>query len=66
MWRFSELRDGIRLRSVIEAIRVRATRLAVIRRGKVIAETPAQTARLGLAGRPETADFLKKSTLTDA
>jgi cytosine/creatinine deaminase len=45
----------------VEAIRVRATRLAVLRRGKVIAETPAQTARLNLPGRPETADFLKKS-----
>jgi cytosine deaminase len=43
----------------VEAIRVRATRLAVLRRGKVIAETPAQTARLDLPGRPKTADFLK-------
>src|ERR671922_1181204 len=42
----------------VEAIRVRATRLAVLRRGKVIAETPAQTAQLNLPGRPETADFL--------
>jgi cytosine/creatinine deaminase len=40
---------------------VRATRLAVLRRGKVIAEMPAQTARLSLPERPETADFLKKS-----
>jgi cytosine/creatinine deaminase len=46
----------------VEAIRVRATRLAVLRRGKVIAETPAQTAKLNLPGRPETADFLKKSS----
>jgi cytosine deaminase len=45
-----------------EAIRVRATRLAVLRRGKVIAETPPQTARLNLAGRPETADFLRKTS----
>ncbi len=44
----------------IEAIRVRATRLAVVRRGKVIAETPAQIARLDLPGRPESADFLSK------
>jgi cytosine deaminase len=44
----------------VEAIRVRATRLAVLRRGKVIAETPAQTARLNLPGRPESADFLRK------
>jgi cytosine deaminase len=45
----------------IEAIRLKATRLAVIRRGKVIAETPAQTARLSLPGRPESADFLGAS-----
>lgn len=40
----------------IEAIRLKATRLAVIRRGKVIAETPAQTTALHLAGRPEALD----------
>ncbi|HEX6118702.1 MAG TPA: amidohydrolase family protein [Dongiaceae bacterium] len=45
----------------VEAIRVRATRLAVLRRGKMIAETPPQTARLDLPGRPETADFLRKT-----
>jgi cytosine deaminase len=45
----------------VEAIRVRATRLLVMRRGKVVAETPPQTARLHLAGRPENADFLRGS-----
>jgi cytosine deaminase len=45
----------------VEAIRVRATRLLVMRRGKVVAETPPQTARLNLAGRPESADFLRNS-----
>ncbi len=40
----------------IEAIRLKARRLAVIRRGKVIAETPAQVATLSLAGRPATVD----------
>ncbi len=40
----------------IEAIRLRARRLAVIRRGKVIAETPAHLTRLSLAGRPATVD----------
>ena len=40
----------------IEAIRLKATRLAVIRRGKVIAETPARIAALGLPGRPSTID----------
>ncbi len=36
----------------IEAIRMRATRLFVVRRGKVISETPARGARLSLDGRP--------------
>ena len=41
----------------IEALRTRATRLAVIRRGKVISQTPASTAKLALAGRPDTVDW---------
>jgi cytosine deaminase len=40
----------------IEAIRLRATRLAVIRRGKVIAETPAAVADLDLPDRPDSLD----------
>ncbi|SDK62328.1 amidohydrolase family protein [Aliiruegeria lutimaris] len=40
----------------IEAIRLRATRLAVIRAGKVISETPASTAKLTLPGRPAAVD----------
>jgi cytosine/creatinine deaminase len=40
----------------IEAIRLKARRLAVIRRGKVIAELPAQVTRLNLDGRPATVD----------
>jgi cytosine deaminase len=40
----------------IEAIRLKATRLAVIRRGKVIAETPARTSILDLPGRPKRID----------
>lgn len=40
----------------IEAIRLRATRLAVIKGGKVIARTAPRTATLNLAGRPETLD----------
>ena len=36
----------------VEAIRLRATRLAVIRGGKVIAETPRQRLALKLPGRP--------------
>jgi cytosine/creatinine deaminase len=41
----------------VEAIRLRATRLAVIRNGEVIARTPAATASLNLAGRPVGVDF---------
>ncbi len=40
----------------IEAVRMRAARLAVVRRGKVIAETPPRTAALSLAGRPSAVD----------
>ena len=36
----------------VEAIRLRATRLAVIRAGRVIARTPARAASLSLPGRP--------------
>jgi cytosine/creatinine deaminase len=40
----------------IEAIRLKATRLAVIRRGRVIAETPARVAQLSLRERPNLVD----------
>jgi cytosine deaminase len=40
----------------IEAIRLKATRLAVIRRGRVISETPARASTLALEGRPGTVD----------
>jgi len=40
----------------IEAVRMRAARLAVVRRGKVIAEAPPRITRLDLAGRPSTLD----------
>ena len=39
-------------RDPIEAIRLRATRLEVIRRGKVIAESPMRRPSLALPGRP--------------
>ena len=41
-------------RDPVEAIRLRATRLAVVRRGKVIARTPSAAAALDLPGRPDT------------
>ncbi|TKC86671.1 cytosine deaminase [Trinickia terrae] len=44
-------------RDPIEAIRLRAARLAVVRRGKVIARSPAARASLSLEGRPAEVDF---------
>lgn len=41
----------------VEALRLRATRLLVLRAGKVIARTPATTAALALPGRPAQVDF---------
>ena len=41
-----------------EAIRLRATRLAVYRRGRRIASTPASTAALNLPGRPAQTGFM--------
>jgi cytosine/creatinine deaminase len=38
----------------IEAIRLRAARLFVVRRGRVLAEAPPRVARLHMAGRPAT------------
>jgi cytosine/creatinine deaminase len=46
----------LQARDPIEAIRLKATRLAVMRRGKVIAETPARIGRLTLDGRPASVD----------
>ncbi len=43
--------------SPVEAIRLRAARRAVIRRGQVISEAPAAAASLHLPGRPERVDF---------
>ena len=40
----------------IEAIRLRATRLAVIKGGRVIARNPRRQSTLAIAGRPETLD----------
>ncbi len=41
----------------VEAIRLRAARRLVMRRGQVVAESPRAVARLDLPGRPATADF---------
>jgi len=42
----------------IEAIRLKATRLKVWRRGALVAQTPARTATLTLPGRPASISFL--------
>ena len=41
----------------VEAIRLRATRLHVLRRGRIIAKTPPTTATLDVPGRPTTIGF---------
>jgi cytosine deaminase len=46
----------LQARDPIEAIRLKATRLAVIRRGRVIAEAEPRSARLHLDGRPSTVE----------
>jgi len=47
----------LQARDPVEAIRLRATRLAVIRRGKVIARSPVATATLTIPGRPGSTSF---------
>ncbi|MBU9698640.1 amidohydrolase family protein [Rhodobacteraceae bacterium HSP-20] len=46
----------LQARDPIEAVRMKATRLAVIREGRVLSETAPRMARLSLAGRPDTVD----------
>jgi cytosine deaminase len=48
----------LQARDPAEAIRLRAARLAVLRRGRVVAEQPPATVRLRLDGRPAQVDFL--------
>ncbi|TPQ38608.1 amidohydrolase family protein [Cupriavidus pinatubonensis] len=48
----------LQARDPVEAIRLRATRLKVLRAGKTIASTPAATATLQLPGRPTQVDFM--------
>ena len=42
----------------VEAIRLRATRLKVFRRGKLVAQSPSATATLRLLGRPEATSWM--------
>jgi cytosine deaminase len=52
----------LQARDPVEAIRLRAPRLKVFRAGKVIAESPAATARLDLPGRPAQVDWMLRSS----
>ncbi len=47
----------LQARDPVEAIRLRANRLAVIRRGQVLARTPPQIATLSVPGRPASVAF---------
>nr|WP_297354785.1 amidohydrolase family protein [uncultured Caldimonas sp.] len=47
----------LQARDPVEAIRLRATRLMVLRGGKVVSTTPPATATLDLPGRPATTSF---------
>ncbi|KAI3595534.1 Cytosine deaminase [Cupriavidus necator H850] len=49
----------LQARDPVEAIRLRATRLRVLRAGKSIASTPPAMATLDLPGRPAQVDFLR-------
>jgi cytosine deaminase len=50
----------LQARDPIEAIRLRAARLAVVRRGRVVAEQRPATSTLHLDGRPGHVDFLHR------
>ena len=49
----------LQARDPIEAIRLRATRLKVLRRGKVIAESAPMTAKLSVDGRTQQVDWMR-------
>ena len=54
----------LQTRDPIEAIRLRATRLKVYRRGKLLAETPAATAALYVPGRPGVTSWMPALSAT--
>ena len=51
----------LQARDPVEAIRLRATRLKVFRRGQLISETPAATSALHLPGRPTQTSLMQKN-----
>ncbi|MEY3124564.1 MAG: hypothetical protein RLZZ573_1084 [Pseudomonadota bacterium] len=52
----------LQARDPVEALRLKATRLKVFKRGKLISETPARTAALTLPGRPQQVSFMHKTS----
>ncbi len=50
----------LQARSPVEALRLRAQRLLVVRAGTVIARSPERTARLNLPGRPDRVDYTRQ------
>jgi cytosine deaminase len=50
----------LQARDPVEAIRLRANRLIVVRRGVVLAQSPAATATLNLPGRPQNGDWTRR------
>jgi cytosine deaminase len=53
----------LQARDATEAIRLRANRLKVWRKGKLLAQTPEVLAQLSLPGRPDTVGFLARGQL---
>jgi len=53
----------LQARDPVEALRLRATRLKVFRRGKLVAESPEAVALLYLDGRPEMTAFMHPKTV---
>lgn len=51
----------LQARSPVEALRLRARRLVVVRDGAVLARTPAARCDLALPGRPSAVDFTRRS-----
>ena len=49
----------LQARDPIEAIRLRATRLKVFRKGKLVSQSPSARATLSLAGRPESVSWMR-------
>jgi cytosine deaminase len=49
----------LQARDPVEAIRLKATRLKVFKRGKLLSETPARTASLNLPGRTGQTSFMR-------